>query len=132
MQSPFPQREPKDSSQTEREHIKKDKGKKAMSSEDAEEESIESREHVHLPKEQISAQKKIEEEAKAEATRREGEIRNGRINIETDVSLLEGFNQGGRKRLLYVKRNKAILRAENATFKVGIEVQQLPSMGPYS
>ncbi|GJZ67345.1 pentatricopeptide repeat-containing protein [Tanacetum coccineum] len=35
----------------------------------------EDREHVHLTKEQISAQKKIEEEAKAEAARREGEIR---------------------------------------------------------
>ncbi|GJV66158.1 hypothetical protein Tco_1476986 [Tanacetum coccineum] len=62
MQSPFPQRTPKDSSQTERGHIEKDKGKKAMSSEDAEEESIE----MH---------KKIEEEAKTKATRRKGEIR---------------------------------------------------------
>ncbi|GJR45082.1 hypothetical protein Tco_1313185 [Tanacetum coccineum] len=35
----------------------------------------ESGEHVHLTKEQISAQKKIEEEAKAEDARREGEIR---------------------------------------------------------
>ncbi|GJZ28520.1 hypothetical protein Tco_0573167 [Tanacetum coccineum] len=32
-------------------------------------------EHVHLTKEQINQQKKIEEEAKAEAARREGEIR---------------------------------------------------------
>ncbi|GKD28786.1 hypothetical protein Tco_1239564 [Tanacetum coccineum] len=32
-------------------------------------------EHVHLTKEQISAQKKIEKEAKAEAARREGEIK---------------------------------------------------------
>ncbi|GKF06276.1 hypothetical protein Tco_0036944 [Tanacetum coccineum] len=32
-------------------------------------------EHVHLTKEQISAQKKIEEEAKAEAAKREGKIR---------------------------------------------------------
>nr|GEU78458.1 hypothetical protein [Tanacetum cinerariifolium] len=35
----------------------------------------ESGEHVHLTKEQIGIQKKIEEEAKAEAARREGEIR---------------------------------------------------------
>ncbi|GJY77395.1 hypothetical protein Tco_0482511 [Tanacetum coccineum] len=35
----------------------------------------ESGEHVHLTKEQISAQKKIEEEAKAKAAKREGEIR---------------------------------------------------------
>ncbi|GJY10706.1 hypothetical protein Tco_0378891 [Tanacetum coccineum] len=88
------------------EHIKKDKGKKAMFLKDAKEVSTksesddettqvpgfmvesskkkelkkfdfvtESGEHVHLTKEQISAQKKIEEEAKAEATGREGEIR---------------------------------------------------------
>ncbi|GJW16911.1 hypothetical protein Tco_0024347 [Tanacetum coccineum] len=35
----------------------------------------ESGEHVHLTKERISAQKKIEEEAKAEAARHEGEMR---------------------------------------------------------
>ncbi|GKB44908.1 hypothetical protein Tco_0889850 [Tanacetum coccineum] len=35
----------------------------------------ESGEHIHLTKEQISAQKKIEEEAKAEDARREGEIK---------------------------------------------------------
>ncbi|GJX62044.1 hypothetical protein Tco_0294944 [Tanacetum coccineum] len=34
-----------------------------------------SEEHVHLTKEHISAQKKIDEEAKAEAARREGEMR---------------------------------------------------------
>ncbi|GKC61441.1 hypothetical protein Tco_1089039, partial [Tanacetum coccineum] len=32
-------------------------------------------EHVHLTEEHISAQKKIEEEAKAEDARREGEMR---------------------------------------------------------
>ncbi|GJR87097.1 hypothetical protein Tco_0211108 [Tanacetum coccineum] len=105
MQSP-PQYPQKGSSQPEREHIKKDKGKKAMSSKDAEEVSTESdsddettyvpgsmvesskkkklkkfdfvtesREHVHLTEEHISAQKKIEEEAKAEAARHEGEMR---------------------------------------------------------
>ncbi|GJQ93344.1 hypothetical protein Tco_0004483 [Tanacetum coccineum] len=63
------------------------KGKKAMSSKDAEEVSTESGserlkqhmvycgEHVHLNKEHISAQKKIKEEAKAEAAKREGEMR---------------------------------------------------------
>ncbi|GJW51188.1 hypothetical protein Tco_0092539 [Tanacetum coccineum] len=40
-------------------------------------------EHVHLTEEQISAQKKIEEEAKAEAARREGEMR-----IEELINLL--------------------------------------------
>ncbi|GJZ62360.1 hypothetical protein Tco_0618497 [Tanacetum coccineum] len=105
------------SSQPEGEQTKIDKGKKAMSSKDAKEESTESNsddetthvpgstvesskkkelkgfdfvtkdgEHVHLTKEQINVQKKIEEEqintqkkieeeAKAEAARREGEIR---------------------------------------------------------
>ncbi|GKC10631.1 hypothetical protein Tco_1007413 [Tanacetum coccineum] len=105
MQSP-PQNPQKGSSQLEGEHIKKDKGKKAMSSKDAKEVSTESSfddetthmpssmvesskkkdlkkfdfvtkdgEHVHLTKEQISVQKKIEEEAKAEAAKREGEMR---------------------------------------------------------
>ncbi|GJR27456.1 hypothetical protein Tco_1103688 [Tanacetum coccineum] len=87
MQSP-PQHSQKGSSQPEREYIKKDKGKKAMSSKDAEEvstksesadETTHSGEHVHLTKEQISAQKKIEEEAKAEAARREGEIRKEKL-----------------------------------------------------
>nr|GEU54405.1 hypothetical protein [Tanacetum cinerariifolium] len=94
------------SSQTEGDHMKKDKGKKAMSSKDVKEVSTESDsnvetthvpgsmvesskkkelkkfnfvtkngEHVHLIEELISAQKKIEEEAKAKAARREGEIR---------------------------------------------------------
>ncbi|GJX55492.1 hypothetical protein Tco_0285389 [Tanacetum coccineum] len=105
MQSP-PQNPQKGSSQPEGEHIKKDKGKKAMSLKDAKEVSTKSDssdetthvpgsmvesskkkdlkkfdfvtkdgEHVHLTKEQISAQKKIVEEAKAEAARRKGEIR---------------------------------------------------------
>ncbi|GKE28219.1 hypothetical protein Tco_1443603, partial [Tanacetum coccineum] len=55
MQSHSPQYPQKGSSQPEREHIKKDKGKKAISSKDAEE--------------------KIEEEAKAKASRHEGDIR---------------------------------------------------------
>ncbi|GKE51922.1 hypothetical protein Tco_1487078, partial [Tanacetum coccineum] len=104
MQSP--QNLQKGSSQPEGEHIKKDKGKKAMSSKDAEEVSTKSdsddetthvpsfmvesskkkdlkkfdfvtedREHVHLTEEQINAQKNIDEEAKAKAARREGEMR---------------------------------------------------------
>ncbi|GKC19481.1 hypothetical protein Tco_1021631 [Tanacetum coccineum] len=105
MQSP-PQNPQKGSSQPEEEHIKKDKGKKAMSLKDVEEESTESDyddetthvpgsmvesskikdlkkfdfitedgEHVHLTEELISAQKKIKEEAKAEAVRCESEMR---------------------------------------------------------
>ncbi|GKC68050.1 hypothetical protein Tco_1100648 [Tanacetum coccineum] len=106
MQSPFPQILPKGSSQTEGEHIKKDKGKKALSSEEAVKESTESDsdddethlsrsmvessrikkvkkfdfitedgKHIHLTEEQINQQKKIEEEAKAEAAKRESEVR---------------------------------------------------------
>ncbi|GJZ14618.1 hypothetical protein Tco_0550295 [Tanacetum coccineum] len=106
MQSPFLSNPPESSSQPEREQTKIDKGEKAMSSKNAEEESTESDfddetihvpgstiesskkkelkrfdfvtedgEHVYLTKEQISAQKKIEEEAKAEVARHEGEIR---------------------------------------------------------
>ncbi|GJZ69640.1 hypothetical protein Tco_0633190 [Tanacetum coccineum] len=106
MQSSFLSKPPKSSSKPEGEQTKIDKGKKAMSSKDAKEESTKSdyddetihvpgstvesskkkelkrfdfitedREHVHLTKEQISAQKKIEEDAKAEAASREGEIR---------------------------------------------------------
>ncbi|GJU59992.1 hypothetical protein Tco_1064970 [Tanacetum coccineum] len=80
MQSP-PQNPQKNSSQPEGEYIKNDKGKKAMSSKDTEEDLkkfdfvTKHGEHVHLTKEQISAQKKIEEEAKAEAARCEGEMR---------------------------------------------------------
>ncbi|GKF23126.1 hypothetical protein Tco_0075448 [Tanacetum coccineum] len=105
MQSPFLQNPPKSSSQSKGEHIKKDKGKKAMSSEEVEKESTSSGsddethltgsmvepskaknikkfdfvtkggKHIHLTKEEINHQKKIEEEAKAEAAKRESEVR---------------------------------------------------------
>ncbi|GJX62873.1 hypothetical protein Tco_0295773 [Tanacetum coccineum] len=106
MQSPFPQSPPKGSSQTEGKHIKKDKGKKALSSKEVVKESIESGSNndethlsgsmvessrikkvkkfdfvtedgkrIHLTEEQINQQKKIEEEAKAEAAKRESEVR---------------------------------------------------------
>ncbi|GJW07436.1 hypothetical protein Tco_1569859 [Tanacetum coccineum] len=105
MQSP-PQNPQKGSYKLKGEHIKKDKGKKAMSLKDAQEVSTESDsddetthvpgsmiesskkkdlkkfdfvtkdgERVHLTKEQISAQKKIKEEAKAKAARHESEMR---------------------------------------------------------
>nr|GEY12726.1 hypothetical protein [Tanacetum cinerariifolium] len=105
MQTPL-QNPQKGSSQPKGEHIKKDKGKKAVSLKDAEEVStendsdnetthvpgsmvksskkkefkkfdfvIESEEHVHLTEEHISAPNKIKKEAKAEASRREGEMR---------------------------------------------------------
>ncbi|GJX85170.1 hypothetical protein Tco_0335944 [Tanacetum coccineum] len=97
---------PKGSSQTEGKHIKKDKGKKALSSEEAVKESTESdfdddethlsgsmvessrikkvknfdfvtedRNHIHLTEEQINQQKKIDEEAKAKAAKRESGVR---------------------------------------------------------
>ncbi|GJR80707.1 hypothetical protein Tco_0151492 [Tanacetum coccineum] len=106
MQSPFSQSPPKGSSQTEGEHIKKDKGKKALSLKEGVKESTESDsdddethqsgsivkssrikkvkkfdfvtedgKHIHLTKEQINQQKKIEEEAKAEAIKRESKVR---------------------------------------------------------
>ncbi|GJW98970.1 hypothetical protein Tco_0180778 [Tanacetum coccineum] len=97
---------PKSSSQPEGEHIKKDKGKKALSSEKGEKESTninfdddethvtgsmvessrikkvkkfdfvtEDGKHIHLTEEQINQQKKIEDEAKAEAAKHESEVR---------------------------------------------------------
>nr|GEW94737.1 hypothetical protein [Tanacetum cinerariifolium] len=63
------------SAQSEGRHIKKDKGKKAVSLKDTEEVSTKNGEHVHLTKEQISAHMKIEEKAKAEAARHKCEIR---------------------------------------------------------
>nr|GEU60984.1 hypothetical protein [Tanacetum cinerariifolium] len=71
-QSPFLLNPPVSSSQPKGEQTKIDKGKKAMSSKDAEEKNGK---HVHLTKEQINQQKKIEGEAKAEAARRKGKIR---------------------------------------------------------
>nr|GEX90480.1 hypothetical protein [Tanacetum cinerariifolium] len=95
---------PKSFSQPEREHIKKDNGKRATSSKDAKEEGSKSDsddiihligsmveslkkklkdfdfvtkggDHVHLTEEQIKAQKIIEESAKAEAAKHEVEVR---------------------------------------------------------
>ncbi|GKE43940.1 hypothetical protein Tco_1471224, partial [Tanacetum coccineum] len=131
IQSPFPQRTPKESSRTKGEHIKKDKGKKVMSSEDTEEESTESNsndktthvpgstvdssskkelkkfnfvteggEHVYLTKEQISSQKEIEEEAKAKAARREGEIKKEEL---IDLLGLEVVNKYYNDKLQYDK-----------------------------
>ncbi|GJZ80676.1 hypothetical protein Tco_0645670 [Tanacetum coccineum] len=106
MQSPSLQPPPKISSQPEGEHIKEDKGKKALSSEEAEKESTNSDSndethvtgsmfepsrtkklnkldfitkdgrHIHLTEEEINLQKKLEEDVKVEAAKQEGEIRN--------------------------------------------------------
>nr|GEZ22535.1 hypothetical protein [Tanacetum cinerariifolium] len=104
MQTPL-QSLPISSSQREGEHIKKDKGKKVMSLEEAEKESTENNfdeeahvtgsmvksfkekklkkfdfvtedgRNINLSKEQINNQKKLEEEAKAEAAKQEREVR---------------------------------------------------------
>nr|GEX73584.1 hypothetical protein [Tanacetum cinerariifolium] len=101
MQSPL-QSLPKSSSQPEGEHIKKDKGKNEMSSEEAEKESTNSgsndddethvtgsmvessktkklKKHIHLTEEKINHQKKLEEDAKAEAAKQEGEVRKAEL-----------------------------------------------------
>ncbi|GJV36346.1 hypothetical protein Tco_1408823 [Tanacetum coccineum] len=72
MKSPSLQHPPKSSSQLEGEHIKKHKGKKAMSSEEAKKESTSSDfdDETHL-----TVSMKIEEEAKAKAAKRESEVR---------------------------------------------------------
>ncbi|GJT97147.1 retrovirus-related pol polyprotein from transposon TNT 1-94 [Tanacetum coccineum] len=105
LQSPFISSPPKSSSQTKGEHIKKDKGKKAMSSKDAEEEGSDSKsddtihltgsrvessrkkklkkfdfitedgDHVHITEEQIKEQNRIKEFAKAKAAKHEVEVR---------------------------------------------------------
>ncbi|GJV36778.1 hypothetical protein Tco_1409255 [Tanacetum coccineum] len=76
MQSPSFQPPPKSSSQPEGEHIKEDKGKKALSLEEAEKESTKSGFDDETT--QMSGSmctKENREEVKAEAARREGEIR---------------------------------------------------------
>ncbi|GJS88343.1 hypothetical protein Tco_0770979 [Tanacetum coccineum] len=131
MQSPSFQPSLKSSSQPEGDHIKEDKGKKDLSSEEAKKESIESGsddetthmpgskvesskkkelkkfdfvtesgEHVHLTKEHISVQKKIEEEVKAEAARREGEITKEEL---IDLLGLEVVNKYYNDKLQYDK-----------------------------
>ncbi|GJZ11430.1 hypothetical protein Tco_0546189 [Tanacetum coccineum] len=109
MQSPSLQPPPKSSSQPEGEHIKEDKGKKALSSEEAEKESTDSDSddethvtgsmvepsrtkklkkfdfitedgrHIHLTEEEINHQKKLEEDAKAKAAKQEGEVRKAEL-----------------------------------------------------
>ncbi|GKB94257.1 hypothetical protein Tco_0980394 [Tanacetum coccineum] len=112
------------------EHIKKDKGKKAMSLKEAEKESTnsgsndddkthmtgsmvessttkklkkfdfitEDGKHIHLTEEQINQQKKIEEEAKAEAAKHEGEVRKAEL---VDLLGLEVVNKYYNDKLQY-------------------------------
>ncbi|GKB12345.1 hypothetical protein Tco_0846268 [Tanacetum coccineum] len=109
MQSPSLQPSPKGSSQPNGEHIKEDKGKKALSLEEDEKESTNSDsddethvtgsmvEHsrikklkkfdfitedgrnIHLTEKEINHQKKLEEDAKAEAAKQEGEVRKAEL-----------------------------------------------------
>ncbi|GJR12308.1 hypothetical protein Tco_0794960 [Tanacetum coccineum] len=131
---------PKGSSQTEGEHIKKDKGKKALSSEEAMKESTESDsdddethlsgsmvessrikkvkkfdfvtedgKHIHLTEEQINQQKKIEEKAKAEAAKRESEVRKEEL---IDLLGLEVVNKYYNDKLQYDRYCDKMLNKE--------------------
>ncbi|GKD81275.1 hypothetical protein Tco_1348114 [Tanacetum coccineum] len=109
MQSPSLQPPPKSSSQPEGEHIKEDKGKKALSSKEAEKESTDSDSddethvtgsmvepsrtkklkkfdfitedgrHIHLTEEEINHQKKLEEYAKVKQPNKKGKRAVSRI-----------------------------------------------------
>ncbi|GJZ28181.1 hypothetical protein Tco_0572828 [Tanacetum coccineum] len=76
MQTPL-QSPPRSSSQPEGKHIKKDKGKKVMSLEEVEKESTESdsNKEDHMTGFMVKSSKKLEEEAKAEVAKLEGEVR---------------------------------------------------------
>ncbi|GJY16267.1 hypothetical protein Tco_0386689 [Tanacetum coccineum] len=93
MQSPFPQSIPKGSSQTKGEHIRKDKGKKVLSSEEAVKESTESDsddDETHLSGSMVESyriKKKIEKDAKDKATKHESEVRKEEL---IDLLGLEG------------------------------------------
>ncbi|GKF77620.1 hypothetical protein Tco_0230090, partial [Tanacetum coccineum] len=86
LQSPFLLIPSKSSSQLKGEHINKYKGKKAMSSKDAEEKGGD---HFHLTEEQIKEQKRIKESAKDEATKHEVKRAKSRI-INYDVLTRKG------------------------------------------
>ncbi|GKB98346.1 hypothetical protein Tco_0984483 [Tanacetum coccineum] len=69
-------------------------------------------EHVHLTKEQINAQKKIEEEAKAKVARREGEIRKEEL---IDLLGLEVVNKYYNNKLQYDKYCDKMLNRREAS-----------------
>ncbi|GKD35185.1 hypothetical protein Tco_1250694 [Tanacetum coccineum] len=128
MQSPSLQHPPKRSSQLEGEHINKDKGKKAMSLEEAKKENTssdsddethltgsmvesykskkikkfdfftEGGNHIHLTEKEINRKKKIEEEAKAKAAKRESEVRKKEL---VDLLSPEVVNKYYNKKLQY-------------------------------
>nr|GEX32299.1 hypothetical protein [Tanacetum cinerariifolium] len=76
MQSSSLQPSPKGSSQLEGEHIKEDKGKKALSLEEVENENGR---HIHLTEEEVNHQKKLEEDDKAKAAKQEGEVKKAEL-----------------------------------------------------
>ncbi|GKC66562.1 hypothetical protein Tco_1099160 [Tanacetum coccineum] len=92
MQSPSLQPPPKSSSQLEGEHIKEDKGKKALSLKEVEKESTDS--------DSDNETHKIKEEAKDEAARREGEIRKEEL---IELLGLEVVNKYYNEKLQYDK-----------------------------
>nr|GEX26726.1 hypothetical protein [Tanacetum cinerariifolium] len=80
MQSPFLQPPPKSSFQPEGEDIKEDKGKKALTKKLKKFDFItKDGRHIHLIEEEINHQKKLEEDAKAEAAKQEGEVRKAEL-----------------------------------------------------
>ncbi|GJU10471.1 putative reverse transcriptase domain-containing protein [Tanacetum coccineum] len=121
---------PKGSSQPEGEHIKEDKGKKEMYSEEAEKENTnnnsddetymtgfmvessrikklkkfdfitEDGRHIHLTEEEINHQKKLKEDAKAEVAKQEGEVRKAEL---VDLLDLEVVNKYYNDKLQYDK-----------------------------
>ncbi|GJZ29392.1 hypothetical protein Tco_0574039 [Tanacetum coccineum] len=79
MQTPV-QNLPKSSSQPEGEHIKKDKGKKAIIKKLKRFDLItKDGRHIHISEDQINHQKKLKEDAKAEATKKEGKVRKAEL-----------------------------------------------------
>ncbi|GJW26670.1 ribonuclease H-like domain-containing protein [Tanacetum coccineum] len=120
FQSPFLSSLPKSSPQLEGELIKKDKGKKAMYSKDAEEEGTESKsddanltgsrvksskqknlkqfdfitekgEHIHLITDQIKEQNKLEELAKADMAKQEVELGKEELVDLLGINVVKGF-----------------------------------------
>ncbi|GJU08351.1 hypothetical protein Tco_1124781 [Tanacetum coccineum] len=143
MQSPL-QSLPKISSLHEREHIKKDNGKKEMSSEEADKESTNNDSNDDDETHASSRVLRLVANARTFNSLLLAKVDKRNLNplkqmrvIEQQiyaaklkhlVSLLEGLQ--GRKKIAYVKRNKAI-SLEKTTSKVGIEVQQLFLKGLY-
>ncbi|GKA72160.1 hypothetical protein Tco_0778376 [Tanacetum coccineum] len=97
MQSPSHQPSPKGSSHLEGEHIKEDKGKKALSSEDAKKESTDSDsgDETH-----VTGSMKLEEDANAKAAKQEGEVRKAELVdlLSPEVDPLDKLNDLANKK----------------------------------